>query len=130
MKQRWYPAQYYTHNGELVKLPFLLVSRAGNVKYNPILNGSITKGQRAPTYKRLDQYRPNKPTRKYIQIAHRRDGKYAQWLLHRIVLSSFTDNPGATMEINHIDGNERNNRLSNLEWITRADHNALTHGKK
>lgn len=44
-------------------------------------------------------------------------------LIHRAVLETF--NPVENMEnlqVNHIDGNKRNNVLSNLEWVTREEN--------
>ena len=44
-------------------------------------------------------------------------------LIHRAVLETF--NPVENMEnlqVNHIDGNKRNNVLSNLKWVTREEN--------
>ena len=38
--------------------------------------------------------------------------------LHRIVAKCFIPNPDNKPEINHIDGNKRNNKIDNLEWVT------------
>lgn len=42
-------------------------------------------------------------------------------LVHRIVAFSFVDNPDSDVnkEVNHIDGNKRNNTPDNLEWCDR-----------
>lgn len=37
---------------------------------------------------------------------------------HRLVGLTFIDNPNNLPIVNHIDGNKRNNHLSNLEWCT------------
>lgn len=37
---------------------------------------------------------------------------------HRLVAFTFIENPNNLPIINHIDGNKRNNNLSNLEWCT------------
>lgn len=44
--------------------------------------------------------------------------------LHRIVAKHFLPNPNNLPEINHIDENPANNRVSNLEW---CDRNYNTH---
>ena len=42
--------------------------------------------------------------------------------VHRIVASTFIPNPEGKSEVNHKDGNKRNNRLDNLEWATRSEN--------
>jgi NUMOD4 motif-containing protein/HNH endonuclease len=44
------------------------------------------------------------------------------WLLHRLVATVFLPNPQSLPVVNHIDGNPRNNTLSNLEWVTYSDN--------
>ena len=40
-------------------------------------------------------------------------------MLHRIVADSFIKNEKNLKEINHIDGDKKNNKIENLEWCTR-----------
>lgn len=57
------------------------------------------------------------------------DGKRHRYSVHRLVLENF--NPIENMnkfQVNHIDGNKRNNNLSNLEWVTCSEN--LIHAHK
>jgi len=45
-------------------------------------------------------------------------GKTKRDRIHRLVAKAFIDNPNYKPFVNHIDGNKKNNKADNLEWVT------------
>lgn len=52
------------------------------------------------------------------------EGRRTSVLVHRILASLFVDG-NVSLTVGHVDGNPRNNQLSNLRWLPRAENARL-----
>lgn len=71
----------------------------------------------------------------YIYISLYKNKKRKTYKLHRLVAITFLENPNNKSQVNHIDGNKQNNKVSNLEWCTQSENqihafkNRLNYGR-
>ena len=54
----------------------------------------------------------------YLRVYLYKDGKRKHHKVHRLVAHAFIPNPEHKSQVNHIDGNKKNNSVTNLEWVT------------
>ena len=54
------------------------------------------------------------------------EGVASTFLVHRLVAEAFIPNPANKPEVHHKDNVRTHNRASNLAWLTKAEHEALT----
>lgn len=58
----------------------------------------------------------------YLAVDLWRDNQSHSKLVHRLVAQAFLPNPDNLPEVNHKDGNPRNNAVANLEWVSSQDN--------
>ena len=91
--------------------------------YGATKNGKIYS-RKSGKWKEL---KPQTDTDGYLQVRiYEHDSKRLTFV-HRIVAETFIDKPDRCDEVNHINGDKRNNSVSNLEWCTRAENISHAH---
>lgn len=58
----------------------------------------------------------------YAYVSLSVNNKQKRMNIHRMVAMAFIPNDGDKEQVNHINGNKHDNRLSNLEWVTRSEN--------
>lgn len=88
------------------------VSNLGNVKS---LSRIISNGTGKVITK--EKYLvPNVLAKGYLQVTFYKNRIRKCYQVHRLVALIFLDNPNNYPQINHINGNKKDNRVENLEW--------------
>lgn len=59
---------------------------------------------------------------KYKAVGLANNGKTKITLIHRLVAEAFIPNPDNKPQVNHIDGVQHNNVITNLEWVTAKEN--------
>lgn len=73
--------------------------------------------------RKLSPYTNNKGYKAINIIAA--NGKRKGELIHRLVALAFIDNPEGKPEVNHINHIRDDNRVENLEWVSKSENNTL-----
>lgn len=69
-----------------------------------------------------------KTSLKYDRYSLSVNGIIYDYYIHRLVATYFISNPLNKLEVNHIDGDTKNNIFTNLEWVTKQEN--LIHQKE
>ena len=59
----------------------------------------------------------------YLQVALSKDGKAKKFYVHRLVATTFLSNKEELPEIDHINNDKKDNRVANLQWISKVENN-------
>lgn len=72
--------------------------------------------------RRVKKLRPGTKPAGYRFVGLHRDGKTSYKHVHRLVAEAFIPNPLGLLEVNHKNGLKTDNRVENLEWVTRSEN--------
>lgn len=61
-------------------------------------------------------------TSRYFHISFYTNGTPKTFDIHRLVAESFLEKVSGKNEVNHKDGNRKNNSVENLEWVSREEN--------
>lgn len=82
----------------------------------------IFKDGRIFSYRSMKFIKPHIARNGYINICLHGMSSQKNFSIHRLIAQAFIPNPENKPEVNHIDGNRSNNKISNLEWCTRSEN--------
>lgn len=103
MNEVWKPVRGYEDRYE--------VSNTGKVRSLNYRHKGITK-----------ELKPTTEGKGYLMVGLCRDGSMKWGKIHRLVAEAFLPNPENKREVNHIDGDKKNNVVDNLEWVTASEN--------
>lgn len=99
----------------------ILVSKKGIIKYPERIYVHEVGGRRyiKNKSKQVLKQTPAGYKKKYlgINVKNLETGKQKMLLIHRAIALAFIPNPDDLPQIHHINGNQRDNRIENLEWV-------------
>lgn len=72
------------------------------------------------TERKILSPRANKRGYLYVNLCN--NGKYKSISIHRLVAQAFIPNTENKPEVNHINGIKTDNRVENLEWVTKSEN--------
>lgn len=85
--------------------------------------GNIISLENKSNHKKVKYLKCSKTKSGYLRAYLYKNKKRKCYMLHRLVALAFIPNPHNLPQINHIDGNKKNNKVENLEWCTQRDNN-------
>ena len=61
----------------------------------------------------------------YLLVRLFKDGNYKNYRIHRLVAEAYLPNPNNLPEVHHINGIRNDNRVDNLDWVSKEDNLGL-----
>lgn len=103
------------------------ISNKGNVrsidrisKHNVYKENALQKTQHYKS--KLIKTNINNMGKGYVYVMLWVHSSHYKRFVHRLVADAFIPNPEGKPQVNHIDGNPRNNTVENLEWVTSKEN--------
>lgn len=98
------------------------VSDLGRVKKLPVR--TCEQSQVRKDRKKIipGKFLPQRLRSGYWSVVLRVRNKSIDSVVHRLVAIAFVANPENKPQVNHIDGNKKNNNVKNLEWVTKSEN--------
>lgn len=92
----------------------------GYPNYYATINGDIISGPKRTRkgFRKLKQHKCGG----YLTIDLVVNNKANRRLVHRLVAATYIPNPKNKPEVNHINGIKNDNRVENLEWVTKSEN--------
>lgn len=84
---------------------------------------AITEDGRVWSYRNNKFLKPTPNSGGYLTVGLNRNGNRKTYYVHKLVAEAFIPNPDNLTEVNHISEVKTDNRVENLEWISRKDNN-------
>lgn len=118
MKEEWRETQY----------SYIEVSNFGNVRTKNCVRDFVFYDRHHKTKQITQRFIKSHPmsiqynNRGYCFVCYKENGVRKNILVHRLVAEAFIPNPQNKPEVNHIDGNPKNNNVINLEWVTPSEN--------
>lgn len=90
----------------------------------PFTNGEylISQSGVVKTAKTGRVLKPIIDARGYERVCLFKTNRDKRYRVHRLVAITFIPNPDNKTQVNHKDGNKRNNSIENLEWVTNEEN--------
>jgi hypothetical protein len=107
MTEEWIPVEGYEGLYE--------VSSLGRVQ-------SVNRVDSSGKRRRSRLLKPTLSSVGYRKVSLSRGSKVRQINLHRLVALHFIPNPGDLPEVDHINCDRADNRVENLQWVSRSDN--------
>lgn len=81
----------------------------------------------------IKPHKQHRGDNQYINVTLSKDGIKKRYYVHRLVMKNFNEDYEESLQVNHKDGNKENNKINNLEMVTKSEnikHSYRTLGRK